>query len=271
MSWRQIVALIRGGADGEDALVRVGTALARTSGAQIEACIFQLEPEISDAERRLPRDIWDEACARLGDDFAAELKRLHSRLQGEDIAWSCERRRGPVRALRALTAEVAIRTDVAIALYPQTSEDWEIFKGALFTAGRPLLLVPRDWSSNTLATHIVLAWRPAREAIRAIEAARPLLGANPEVTLVTVDAATVEPTGGQAAAYLADAGIRAEVRALEAAEDPVAQTLLDECARVGADLLVAGAYGHWRVQERIFGGVTQDLLQLARLPILFAH
>jgi nucleotide-binding universal stress UspA family protein len=39
----------------------------------------------------------------------------------------------------------------------------------------------------------------------------------------------------------------------------------------GADLIVAGAYGHSRVHEWAFGGTTQELLQHSTLCLLMAH
>jgi nucleotide-binding universal stress UspA family protein len=37
------------------------------------------------------------------------------------------------------------------------------------------------------------------------------------------------------------------------------------------DLIIAGAYGHARMRECIFGGVTRDLLQDTTVPCLISH
>jgi nucleotide-binding universal stress UspA family protein len=47
--------------------------------------------------------------------------------------------------------------------------------------------------------------------------------------------------------------------------------LLDLAAEMGADLLVAGGYGHFRMQEWIMGGVTRTLLSHGKVSVLFAH
>ena len=39
----------------------------------------------------------------------------------------------------------------------------------------------------------------------------------------------------------------------------------------GADLLVTGAYGHSRLNEWIFGGVTRDLLTSSPICCLMSH
>lgn len=38
-----------------------------------------------------------------------------------------------------------------------------------------------------------------------------------------------------------------------------------------ADLIVMGGYGHARPRERLFGGVTRDVLARACIPVLMAH
>ena len=42
-------------------------------------------------------------------------------------------------------------------------------------------------------------------------------------------------------------------------------------AEQGADLLVAGAYGHTRIREWAFGGVTRDLLLHGPHCTLLSH
>ena len=39
----------------------------------------------------------------------------------------------------------------------------------------------------------------------------------------------------------------------------------------GADLIVAGAYGHTRLGEWVFGGVTRGLLQRSDICCLFSN
>src|ERR1700722_5299357 len=38
-----------------------------------------------------------------------------------------------------------------------------------------------------------------------------------------------------------------------------------------ADLIVAGAFGHSRIYEGLFGGVTLDLMHQQSLPVLMSH
>ena len=51
----------------------------------------------------------------------------------------------------------------------------------------------------------------------------------------------------------------------------VGDALLSLAAKVSADLLVMGAYGHSRVRETILGGVTRTVFEAMTLPVLMAH
>jgi len=51
----------------------------------------------------------------------------------------------------------------------------------------------------------------------------------------------------------------------------IADALQAEACKVGADLVVAGAFGHPRLWEKLLGGVTRDLLAQMSLPTLMSH
>ena len=53
--------------------------------------------------------------------------------------------------------------------------------------------------------------------------------------------------------------------------DAIADRLQVEAIAMGADLVVAGAFGHPRLWEKMLGGVTHDLLAGMRLPIFMSH
>ena len=47
--------------------------------------------------------------------------------------------------------------------------------------------------------------------------------------------------------------------------------LQTETQKLGADLLVAGAFGHPKLWEDVMGGVTRDLLSRMRVPTLMSY
>ncbi|WP_367118802.1 universal stress protein [Mesorhizobium sp.] len=51
----------------------------------------------------------------------------------------------------------------------------------------------------------------------------------------------------------------------------VVDVLRRHAVDIAADLMVMGAYGHSRLRERIFGGVTISMLEDPPMPILMAR
>src|SRR3546814_9555385 len=47
--------------------------------------------------------------------------------------------------------------------------------------------------------------------------------------------------------------------------------ILRHAREVGAQLVVAGGYGHSRMRQLVFGGVTRHLFEQADVPVLFSH
>ncbi|WP_409527122.1 universal stress protein [Rhizobium sp. P32RR-XVIII] len=47
--------------------------------------------------------------------------------------------------------------------------------------------------------------------------------------------------------------------------------MIQDATAVRADLVVMGAYSHSRLRERIFGGVTQSMLEKTEFPIFWGH
>jgi nucleotide-binding universal stress UspA family protein len=72
------------------------------------------------------------------------------------------------------------------------------------------------------------------------------------------------------ALYLARHGARVDV-VVERTRVTVGAALMGLADDCGAGLMVTGAYGHGRYREWMLGGVTRELLERARIPLLLAH
>ena len=72
-------------------------------------------------------------------------------------------------------------------------------------------------------------------------------------------------------AHLKRHGIKVDVAKFEMGDGAVSDTLLNEARDMGADLIVMGAYGHSRFREWVLGGVTREMIEKSKLPILMAH
>ncbi len=152
----------------------------------------------------------------------------------------------------------------------------KVMAGALFSSGKPLLLAPRGSNPTLRPRRVVVGWDSSLEASKAVAGALDILTAAEDVRLLLVDPVEGESgqgaePGADAAAYLARHGVRVTVDRRPSQGRSVAVVLRQHAIDTSADLLVMGAYGHSRLQERIFGGVTKSMIDEPPLPILMAR
>ena len=149
--------------------------------------------------------------------------------------------------------------------------------GALILqTGRPVLMAPPGIAELN-ASSVLVAWRDTREARRAVADAMPFLRRASKVYLVEIcdnKAALPAATARleDVAGYLLRHGITAIASAhIAEREAEAAAQFLDIAELEKADLIVAGAYGHSRFQEWVFGGFTRALLAQTGRAVLFSH
>ena len=58
---------------------------------------------------------------------------------------------------------------------------------------------------------------------------------------------------------------------IAAPRSELSNTLLGHCVDRQPDLLVMGAYGHARLRDDLFRGVTRSILEKMNLPVLMSH
>lgn len=139
----------------------------------------------------------------------------------------------------------------------------------LMEAGRPVLVVPRGLD-RLRAERVVVAWKDGPEARRAVSAALPFLRAAETVLIASAGEACCYEGAEAVAAHLVRHGARATTHlARSAASD--GEALMRFAADAEADLIVMGAYGHSRLREWMFGGVTRDILQRSPTCCLMSH
>jgi len=145
---------------------------------------------------------------------------------------------------------------------------------ALTESGVPVLILPPDWTGGTVGRNVVIAWNGGREALRAVHDAMPFLS---KAAKVTVFAFSARPSNLRASAellvrHLASHGVSAHVSDWTNTGDLTAiEALFASLDTQDADLIVAGAFGHSRFYEGLFGGVSLDLLRQQSLPVLMSH
>ncbi|MBV8934669.1 MAG: universal stress protein [Alphaproteobacteria bacterium] len=144
-------------------------------------------------------------------------------------------------------------------------------EAALVGSGRPVLMLPAT-PLVSLPETIVIAWKAAPEAARAVTAAMPLLAKAKQILIVTVteEQGLSDEEGARLKTSFSWHGLNASTRHLRPDRLGAAETLLAAAAEAGA-LVVMGAYGHSRLRQWIFGGFTQHVLRGAPVPVLMMH
>jgi nucleotide-binding universal stress UspA family protein len=142
-------------------------------------------------------------------------------------------------------------------------------------SGRPVLVTPPQGGALK-ARSVVIAWKETRESRRAIADALPLLVQADKVLVVEIcdeaeGVGDAEFHASEVAEGLKRHGVAASGKAVRASDDKVVSVLNAEAKAIGADLIVAGCYGHSRMNEWFFGGVTRDLLSNPERFILMSH
>lgn len=141
--------------------------------------------------------------------------------------------------------------------------------------GRPVLIVPRAGNFGEAGKRVLVCWNASREATRAITDALPVLQRADHVTVLAVNpddgAGHGDVPGADISHYLARHGVRAEANRTYADDIDVADAILSRASDLGCDLIVMGAYGHSRVREWIFGGVTRSIMRTMTRPVLISH
>jgi nucleotide-binding universal stress UspA family protein len=145
----------------------------------------------------------------------------------------------------------------------------------LMQAGRPLLIAPAK-PVDAIGQTVAIVWKEGPDAARAVLAATSILIQAKRVIIISVsEHAARADADRQSAEILAKQlrwhGVHAEVRLEPASVASASQTIQGMAYGFDADLLVMGAFGHSRLRELVFGGVTRDILGACEIPVFMFH
>jgi len=150
----------------------------------------------------------------------------------------------------------------------------ELLHGVLFQSPIGAALNTGPAPSNK---QILLAWDNSLAAARAVHAALPLITSSAEVEVACFEPSAFDETGAElepgreVAAWLSHHGCTVNVAQLATGGKEIGPCILDRAADIGADLVVAGAYGHSRMRQAVFGGTSRILIEQAKTPVFLAH
>lgn len=269
------------GTPGDEAALDFAVAMARREQARVAALAVTSLWLPADSPWGIgPSEIFAglQSEARERSEQLAEAARQRLRPSGVD--WEvriAETRQIPSHDIAAMHARY-VDLVVLTAASGGDAQDWvqRFFADALMDSGRPVMVVPPQYTSDAAPTEALIAWQPGREASRAVHDALPLLRACRSVTVLCVDPqvddlAHGEEPGADVGAHLARHGRDVRVMTQQALGESTGEVILRQVLEVGADLLVAGGYSRSRWRELILGGVTRTLFEQSPVPVLFSH
>jgi nucleotide-binding universal stress UspA family protein len=231
-------------------------------------------------------DIWLAEQRRAAEEADATEKRLKARLAFSAMGTELRRKdvmggeAGSILAIHGRYADAVVigwtrKGGKKDGNRDGTEFERDLFRDVLFESGRPVILVPEAYKAKESPRRILVAWSPEREATRAVHDALPLLqGADLVTILVVVEGSNVngeEDAGADIARHLARHDVKTEVKHAPSGGRTAQAVVADEARYLGADLIVMGGYGHSRLRQWIFGGVTRDMMDDLKTPVLMAH
>lgn len=203
---------------------------------------------------------------------AAENRRLlEERLARESIPWTWIDTAGDVADCLLREAGLADLIVVNCKRDHWLSTDSRAAAATLAQKARcPVVATPDQGRGLDPTGPVVVAWDGSAPVMATLRAATPLLKHSRQVRLVTVgEGQGVAPEA--AALYLSRHGVAAEVTRCAASQRSPDIVLLRICAEDQAVYCLMGAYGHGRLSEDLFGGVTRRMLDAAALPLVLGH
>jgi nucleotide-binding universal stress UspA family protein len=175
-----------------------------------------------------------------------------------------------------IPAEARSADLVVISSHPVAQDVYSAFDPGevLLNAGRPVLMVP-DAVAACGGQRILIAWKDTREARHAVQGALPFLKSAEHVSLVEITEKVQEWAAQQrlddVERYLTRHRVKVRKKLIMEPKGPTSDQLMSVAKSEAIDLIVAGAYGHSRLGEWVFGGVTHGLLQRIDICGLFAN
>jgi nucleotide-binding universal stress UspA family protein len=235
---------------------------ARVSAVVVEQAVLArpqvISPDLDNSgEAGAVRSVRD--AQELMKAFGNAATRFGLRNEQKPVRWTA----GDIPANLAVCARLKDLSLVPVKSHDDQSES--IVEQLLFKSGRPILMCPVEHAIELPVAFrdVLIAWDHSAPAARAISDALPLLAAAETVRVIT---ATDERTpkemksGTDLVAHLAEHGVKASFQAVRIEGSSVGKVLEAYVRANAIDLLVMGGYGHTRLTETVWGGVTKTVI-----------
>jgi nucleotide-binding universal stress UspA family protein len=272
--------------DHAEILAELGIRWARRFGARLDGLAIVDEPGIHAIEPLGPVGGQPGVNPVYYVGYENRMAEIHRRAEGllADFAAHCdaagvahEEVTGVGAPHEVIAREASARDLILLPLrshFQFTAQEEEpddgLIRRVLKDTPRPMVVVPEGTMTDG---PVVIAYDgslPAERALSAFESTG--LGGAGRVHVVSVDPEPDEATrrAEHARQFLALHGVQAMAHALTSSAPP-AVVVLDEARRLGAGLLVMGAYGQPVLREFFLGSATRSLLAECPVPMFLYH
>lgn len=211
----------------------------------------------------------------LADERAQEGEnrtRLEARLAKEGVPWDWTDAVGALAPTLEKTSPLADLIIVNRQLDHFPLPDMRAVAGDIvIRSGKPIFAVPEASRGLNVNGRAVVCWNGSACATAAMRAAVPLLKLAEKVILLEVREDGEPSTVEDAAEYLSRHDVHGEVHRRHPVTRAPDALILEEIGDAKADYIVMGGFGHLRLREALFGGVTRTMLTRSPVPILMAH
>ncbi|MBS0274000.1 MAG: universal stress protein [Proteobacteria bacterium] len=145
----------------------------------------------------------------------------------------------------------------------------------IMQTGRPVIIAPPR-STKTIGEVVLVAWNNTPESARALTAAMPILARAKSVLIADIpEALADEPERRGPLKELRELlrlhDVKAEICPMTQTRGSEAEILREVAYGADCDLIVMGAYGHSRLREYVFGGVTREILRECAISAFMFH
>jgi nucleotide-binding universal stress UspA family protein len=197
---------------------------------------------------------------------------LKRRLAGEGVSWEWAEVIGDLSEAIVDAADLADLIVLNRKLDDVSAPDMRGITGAILgQTHKPVVAVPESLKQFDLGGRALIAWDGSKAVSATMSAVIPLLKLASQVYLFCVEKTGTETDLSEAALYLSRHGIHADLKRAYDPQHDVAKVIDNECERWGARWCLMGAYGHSRLREALFGGVTRQMLTNSNIPVVLGH
>jgi nucleotide-binding universal stress UspA family protein len=274
---KDVVVNLTGGHP-QDFAADYAISLAAAFGAHVAGVGFIYEPVIpGDMLGGIPTDLIEVQRDENSKAAKTAISRFEAAAAAASVSAETRIVDASVAGAADLFGRIARRYDIAVvgqARREQGASEELLIEGALFGAGRPVIIVPYVQKDALKLDRVLVCWDGSRPAARAIADAMPFLARAKTTDIVVVVGErdkSGEITGKNMRRHLARHGIETEIKHITGAGVEAQSAILAHAATTGANFMVMGGYGHSRLREFILGGVTRGILRSMTVPVLMSH